>query len=87
MDKKETLEIVNEIIDVSSNAMKRKAEELLNTREWDFDAFGDRNTFARAVIEVLLEDEKYQHMARNNTKRFKDIRNALAYELSFIHTY
>ena len=65
MDRKETLEVVNQILDESYKAMKERAEKIVSAREWDFDQFGDRNTFGRAVASVLLVDEICQNMPIN----------------------
>lgn len=85
MTKEETLEIVNKIIDESADAMKKEAVQLLNSRDWDFDQFGDRNTFVRAVLEALFMKEKDQYAAIDPKKAYKKLRCELAYELSFIH--
>ena len=83
--KRNTLSVINEIIEDSTRAMREEATKLLNTRDWDFEMFGDRNTFARTVMEVIFEKEKSQYAAINNTKAYKDLKKALDYELSFIH--
>lgn len=83
--KHHTLSVINAIIKESSCAMEREAAKLLNARDWDFEMFGDRNTFARTVMEVIFEKEKRQYAAINNTKAYKDLKKALDYELSFIH--
>lgn len=85
MTKEETLAVVNEIIDESTKAMKAEAEKLLNAQEWDFNTFGDRNTFARTVMETIFDKEKKQYAAINNTRAYKALKANLAYELSFIH--
>ena len=85
MTKEETLQVINEIIDESTKAMKKEAEQLLKAQSWDFDTFGDRNTFARTVMEVIFEKEKRQYQAINNTKAYKSLKANLDYELSFIH--
>ena len=84
MDRKETLEIIDGIIDESTKAMKAEAAKLLETRDWDFNMFGDRNTFARTVMEVIFDREKSQYQAINNTRSYKQLKNDLAYELAFI---
>ena len=85
MTKQETLETINAIIDESAKAMKKEAEQLLNAQEWDFDTFDDRNTFARTAMECIFEKEKKQYAAINNTRKYKTLKAALDYELSFIH--
>ena len=85
MTKEETLQVINEIIDESTKSMKKEAAELLNTREWDFNTFGDRNTFARTAMEAIFDKEKKQYQAINNTKAYKSLKANLDYELSFIH--
>ena len=85
MTKEETLQVINEIIDESTKAMKKEAEQLLNAQSWDFDTFGDRNTFARTAMEVIFEKEKRQYQAINNTRAYKTLKANLDYELSFIH--
>lgn len=85
MDKKETLAVINEIIDESTASMRKEAEKLLNAQEWDFNQFGDRNTFARTVMEAIFDKEKKQYQAINNTKAYKTLKANLAYELAFIH--
>lgn len=85
MTKEETLNVINEIIEQSAAAMKKEAAQLLNAQAWDFDAFGDRNTFARTAMEVIFEKEKRQYAAVNNTRAYKTLKANLDYELSFIH--
>lgn len=85
MTKEETLQVINEIIDESTKAMKKEAERLLEAQSWDFNTFGDRNTFARVVMECIFEKEKKQYAAINNTKAYKTLKANLAYELAFIH--
>ena len=85
MTKEETLQVINEIIDESAKYMKKEAEQLLNAQSWDFDAFGDRSTFARTAMEVIFDKEKKQYQAINNTKAYKSLKANLDYELSFIH--
>lgn len=85
MTKEETLQVINEIIDESTKAMKREAEQLLNAQSWDFNLFGDRNTFARTAMECIFDKEKSQYQAINNTKEYKQLKSNLAYELGFIH--
>ena len=84
MTKEETLQVINEIIDESTASMKSRAVKLLESREWDFDTFGDRNTFARTVMEVMFDSEKSQYQAINNTKVYKELKKELGYELAFI---
>lgn len=84
MTKESTLAVVNEIINESTEAMRREAEQLLNAREWNFNQFEDRNTFARTVMECIFDKEKQQYQAINNTKAYKELKNELAYELAFI---
>lgn len=84
MTKEETLAVINSIIDESTAYMKKEAEKLLNTQSWDFDMFGDRNTFARTVMECIFEREKEAYQAINNTRAYKDLKANLKYELSFI---
>ena len=85
MTKEETLQVINEIIDESTKAMKKEAERLLEAQSWDFNTFGDRNTFARVVMECVFQKEKEQYAAINNTKGYKQLKTNLAYELAFIH--
>lgn len=85
MTKEETLQVINEIITESTNAMRKEAEKLLNAQSWDFDTFGDRNTFARTAMEAIFEKEKEQYQAINNTKAYKELKANLKYELGFIH--
>lgn len=85
MTKEETLQAINEIIDESTKVMKKEAERLLEAQSWDFDTFGDRNTFARTAMECIFEKEKKQYAAINNTKKYKQLKANLDYELSFIH--
>lgn len=85
MTKQETLDIINSIIDESTAAMKKEAEKLLDAQAWDFDTFGDRNTFARAAMEAIFDKEKSQYAAINNTRAYKDLKKNLEYELAFIH--
>ena len=85
MDKQQTLEVIYEIIDESTKAMKAEAEQLLNAQDWDFDMFKDRNTFARTAMETIFDKEKRQYQAINNTRAYKNLKANLAYELNFIH--
>ena len=89
MTKEETLQVINEVIDESTKAMKKEAERLLEVQSWDFDTFGDRNTFARVVMEAIFEKEIKQYRA-NTTKadvsrKYRKLKPSLEYELSFIH--
>ena len=81
MDRQQTLEVVNACIEESAVAMKKKAKELLNARDWDFEHFGDRNSFARLVMQELLKSEVPQY---NTPKSDKDIKGAIAGELMYI---
>ena len=65
--------------------MKQEAAKLLDAQEWDFDAFGDTNTFARTAMEAIFEKEKRQYAAINNTRAYKTLKANLDYGLSFIH--
>ncbi len=85
MTKEETLRVINEIIDESTKSMREEAKRLLEAQSWDFDTFGDRNTFARTAMEVIFEKEKRQYQAINNTRAYKTLKANLDYELSFIH--
>lgn len=85
MTKEETLQVINEIIDESTKAMKKEAERLLEAQSWDFDTFGDRNTFARTAMECIFEKEKKQYEVINHTKNYRQLKANLDYELSFIH--
>ena len=85
MTKEETLNVINQIINDSTAAMKKEAAQLLDAQSWDFDAFGDRNTFARAAMECIFEKEKRQYAAINNTRAYKSLKANLDYELAFIH--
>ena len=86
MDKKETINVINEIIEDSCKSMKVEAEKLLSAREWDFNQFGDRNTFARLVMECIFDKEKDQYKAIiSNDRKAKQVKKNLAYELCFIH--
>ena len=85
MTKEETLQVINEIIDESTKAMKKEAERLLEAQSWDFDTFGDKNTFARTAIECIFEKEKEQYAVINHTKKYRQLKANLDYELSFIH--
>jgi len=87
MNRKETLEVVNQILDESYKAMKEGAERLVNAREWDFNQFGDRNTFARAVATVLLQEEIRQYEPINiepksaTKRKYNQLARNLNYEL------
>lgn len=85
MTKEETLQVINEIIDESTKAMKAEAKQLLDAQEWDFNTFNDRNTFARTAMEAIFDKEKKQYQAINNTKAYKQLKANLEYELAFIH--
>ena len=85
MTKEETLQVINEIITESTTAMRKEAEQVLNAQSWDFDTFGDRNTFARTVMEAVFDKEKKQYQAINNTKAYKTLKANIEYELAFIH--
>lgn len=84
MTKEETLQVINEIIDESAKHMKENSAKLLDRREWDFDKFGDRNTFARAVMEVMFENEHFQYQLPNPSRSYKDLKRDLKYEMLFI---
>lgn len=82
--KEETLQVLTEIINESHKIMLSKAQKLADCKEWEFDAFADRNTFARLMFEVLCDEEKSQYQAINNTQTAKEIRKELKYEIGFI---
>ena len=84
MTKEETLQVINEIIDESTKHMKENSAKLLDKREWDFDKFGDRNTFARAVMEVMFENEHFQYQVSEPLRSYKDLKKDLKYEMLFI---
>lgn len=86
MTKEETLEVINEIIDESSACMKKEAKRLLDSQEWDFDAFGNRNTFAKVVMEAIFDKEKKQYAVfyEKKSKEYRRLKNAIEYELAFI---
>lgn len=75
MTKEETLNVINEIIEESAKSMKEKAEKMLDSKNFDFDVFGDRNTFARIAFEVLVDYEISQYMFKGNRRKkdFKDV--------------
>lgn len=85
MEKKDVLDVIFSIINESGEYMKKGAIKLLSCREWDFNMFEDRNTFARLVMEVLFDKEKNQYLAINNTRKAKDLKRELQYESMFIH--
>lgn len=89
MTKEETLAVINEIIDESTTCMKKEAEKLLDAQSWDFDTFGDRNTFARVVMEAIFEKEKKQYkvnaMKADVSRKYRSLKLQLEYELAFIH--
>lgn len=69
MTKEETLNVVNEIIDDSAKHMKEKAKKMLdNPNVVDVNIFGDRNTFARIMFEILTQFELPQYAYNGNTK-------------------
>ena len=82
MNQKETLEVFNLMVDESSKAVKERAARLLNTRgeDWDFDQFGDRNTFARVMFEVLVGNEITQYKVLKHTKKTALLAGSLRYE-------
>lgn len=86
MTKEETLQVINQSIDESAAAMKKIAEKLLNAQNWDFNHFGDRNTFARLVMGQLLEKEKSQYniYSGRKPKDIKNFENVIQGELMFI---
>lgn len=84
MTKEETLQVINEIVDESAKHIKENAAKLLDKREWDFDKFGDRNTFARAVMEVMFENEHIQYQVSEPSRTYKDLKKDLKYEMLFI---
>ena len=69
MTREETLTVVNKMLDESYKIAKERAEKLLAARDWDFDQFGDRNTFARVVFEVLMDNEISQYRAANGREK------------------
>ena len=85
MTKEETLQVINEIIDESAAKMKENSTKLLDKRDWDFDKFGDRNTFARAVMECMFENEHFQYQPSDPTRTYKELKKQLKYEMLFIH--
>ena len=84
MTKEETLQVINEIVDESAKHIKENATKLLDKRDWDFDKFGDRNTFARAVMEVMFENEHTQYQLPNPSRTYKELKKDLKYEMLFI---
>lgn len=79
MDRKETLKVINEMIDESTACMKKGAEKILSG-DWDFDQFGDRNTFARCIFAALLTNEKAQY-APKETSATRDLISTAKYLL------
>ena len=84
MTKEETLQVINEIIEESAKKMKENSAKLLDKREWDFDKFGDRNTFARAVMEVMFENEHFQYQLSEPTRTYKELKRDMKYEMLFL---
>ena len=80
MTKEETLQIVNEIITESAECMRKKAEKLCNDN-LDFNYFGDRNSFARCIIDVLLEEEREQYRIKNPDSKTRQIINSIKNKL------
>lgn len=71
MTKEETLNVVTEIIDESAKHMKEKAKEMLNNHNVvDVNVFGDRNTFARIMFEILTQFELSQYEYKGNRKDY-----------------
>ncbi len=69
MTKEETLNVVTEIIEESAKHMKEKAKEMLNNPNVvDVDIFGDRNTYARIMFEILTQFELSQNEYKGNRK-------------------
>lgn len=87
MTKGETLEVVNQMLDESYKSAKEKALKLLSSREWDFDQFGDRNTFARCVFDSIIENEQTQYKPLNKStdrkynKQVRELESTIFYEL------
>lgn len=76
MTKEETLNVVTEIIDESAKHMKEKAKEMLNNPNIvDVNVFGDRNTFARIMFEILTQFElpQYEYKGNRKDKTFKHV--------------
>ena len=80
MNKQETLEVVNQMLDESYKTAKERAAKLLESRDWDFDQFGDRNTFARIVFEVLVNNELNQYKIQKRTRQTIQLEGSLIYE-------
>lgn len=71
MTKEETLNVVTEIIEESAKHMKEKAKEMLNNHNVvDVNVFGDRNTFARIMFEILNQFELSQYEYKGNRKDY-----------------
>lgn len=85
MEREETLQVINEIIDESAKKMKENSAKLLDRREWDFNQFGDRNTFARAVMEVMFEHEHFQYQPSEPTRSYKELKRDMKYEMLFLN--
>ena len=84
MDKQETLAVINQIIDESTKFMKQDAQKLLEAKDWDYDTFGDRNTFARLVIECLFDREKEQYITTYKSDKVRRIKQEIQGSLPFI---
>lgn len=80
MDRKETKQVLDEIIEESYKKMKENAEAIMNGN-WNFDMFGDRNTFARIAFECLAKYELEQYKAQNLSSNGKTLRTAMGYYL------
>ena len=80
MNKTETLEVFNQMVDESSKTVKERAAKLLDVRDWDFDQFGDRNTFARVMFEALVGNEIRQYQVLRRTKQTTQLAVNLLYE-------
>jgi len=75
MTKEEVLNVLNEIIDESAKSMKEKAKKILDTKEFDVNVFGDRNSFARVMYELLIQYEipQYSYKGNRKEKTFKNV--------------
>mgnify|MGYP007069954456 CR=1 FL=1 len=84
MTKEETLKVINEIIDDSAKSMKENAVKMLD-KNFDFDLFGDRNSFARIAWEILVNNEipQYKYNGNRREKKFIELCNRLKYNLMY----
>ena len=66
--------------------MQKEATKLLNTRDWDFEMFGDRNTFARTVMEVIFEKDFQAVLSKRKFRErllFRKILRRILYAINF----